>query len=313
MRRLAVIINPNAHGNSKVPGRLADFQKRIGDAGEVHLTNHTSDLPTVCRDLAASDCDLIGICGGDGTNHLVITDLIKAYESVTRPLPAIVFLRGGSMNTIGWNVGVRKNAEESIDLLVRKIRDGGEFKTIPLGTMKINDRYGFFYGNGYAANWLKEYYGNTKTGAMRAVETTMQSIASVLTGKGMFERIRKQFDADVTIDGVAVPFYTHGMIFASCIEYIGILFRPLYRARERADRFHVIDTALLPKEILFQLNRFFIGKPMRGRCHVDTLAQQMEIRATCPLTYTIDGELYEADCIQIESGPPIEVVVPVTQ
>ena len=61
---------------------------------------------------------VLGIAGGDGTNHVTITGFLEVWED--EPLPPLAFLRGGTFNTVANAVGVPRGRPDGI--LARLIR-----------------------------------------------------------------------------------------------------------------------------------------------------------------------------------------------
>jgi diacylglycerol kinase family enzyme len=174
----------------------------------------------------------------------------------------------------------------------------------------VNDRYGFIFGNGYAVNFLEEYYGaNSTTGPRRAAEIAYKAIASVLSRGDMAKRLARKFSAEVVVDGDPLPIRSFGMLIAGFVEYIGIGFKVLYRARKETGRYHLVATALSPGRITSQIHRFYSGKPLLGAHHFDLLARETVIRADEPLAYQLDGEIYRDAEIRLAAGPTVRVVV----
>ena len=276
----------------------------------VHQTEQLDQLDAVCEELTQRNVDLIAICGGDGTNHLVCTGLVHAYQKAARPIPPIHLLRGGSMNTIARNNSIDGPAQQALANLVAKNESGEAFSTVRQSLIKINQGYGFFFGNGYATNFLEEYYNSSlESGPGRAAQITFAAIASILSNGQMLKRLSRKFEAEVLIDGKPAGLDSYGMIMASFIEAIGIGFRPLYRAREEQERFHLLVSGLRPLEFVKQVHRFYGGKRIVGQDHIDCLASELVIRSETPLWFTIDGELYQEKRIVISTGPTLDLIV----
>ncbi|NLH49518.1 MAG: hypothetical protein GX444_13100 [Myxococcales bacterium] len=311
MGELIIITNPHARQNSKDPERFERFQRMVGDQGTVYQTQQLDQLEQTCRQLLTKEIDLIAICGGDGTNHLVTTALIRTFQEAARPLPPLTYLKGGSMNTIAWGLNIRCPAEKVLTHLLQVRQAGRPLATQRQGTLHINDAYGYFFGNGYAVNFLEEYYNaNSTSGPRRAAEITYKAIGAVLSRNEMHQRLARKFEAEILADGKPLGFPAYGMIMAGFIEYIGIGFKPLYRAHEREGHFHLVATGFNPGRILAQIHRFYTGKPLIGPHHFDDLVQDLQIRGAAPIGYTIDGELYRNETtIHLRPGPTLDVVV----
>lgn len=310
MGKIAIIFNPHAKRNRHRPEHCDILAEIVGDKGVIRRTQDLDELDEVSRELLGEDLDLIGICGGDGTNHLVVSSLISMFEQAGRALPPIALLKGGSMNTISSSVGVRTSAAKTLAYLSEQHRAGEPFKTKPLGTIRVNQQYGMFFGNGYAVNFLDEYYNtNSDAGPKRAAEITGRTISSILTHGEMFKRLAGKYQARVSVDGEDLAFPAYGMVLAGTIEHIGIGFKPLYRAREREGSFHTIVSSLTLGKVLAQAHRFYMGKPLSGEWHEDRVAGEVIVIGDEEIGYTIDGELYRAREVHINSGPTIQVAL----
>ncbi len=313
MSQIVVITNPHARANAKDPGRRDRLARLLGERGEVIETQHLEALDDCTRQLVDRDMDFLGICGGDGTNHLVLTSLVKTFAQARRGLPPIALLKGGSMNTVRWNIDLTDTAEKNLAALAAKKAAGEAYKLRRLNVLRVDavgEQYGFFYGNGYVYNWLREYYGEDGvSGPRRAAETAYRAIGSVIARGEMAQRLAQRIDAEIVIDGRTLPIRDFGMIMAGFIEYIGIGFKSLYRAWEQEGAFHVVATNLKPSQITAQVHRFFAGKRLAGTHHYDEVAREVVIRADTPLGYTLDGELYEATAFRVATGPAIDIVM----
>lgn len=311
MGKLVVILNPHAKQNRKDPERAARCAHIIDGFGDVFETTSTKELQDTCRSLPDQDIEVVGICGGDGTNHLVMTALIKEYQARGKAVPRLLFLRGGSMNTICKNLGISYKAEDSLKALVSRHRGPLSHATFRQPTIEINGKFGSLFGAGYGYNFLKEYYSSgMNPGPMRAFKVVVNAAGSVAVGGKMAKRFAEKFQADVTVDGRRVDFDRFGMILAGTMEQIGVGFRPLYRAREKEGRFHVVATGFSGTQVLNQLHRFYAGKPMIGANHVDEVVSEVVIKGREPIGYFVDGELYDNENeITIKMGPTIEAIL----
>jgi diacylglycerol kinase family enzyme len=310
MGHVVVITNPHAKQNARDPERFDRLTRLVGDQGVVYETREREQLPQIAADLVHQDIDLLGICGGDGTNHIVLTALLQAYLPAGRPLPPVVLLRGGSMNTIGWNVGIRCAAEKKLGDLLEKRALGQPWTLINARTIHVNDHYGFIFGNGYVVNFLREYYASSlSSGPLRAADITYRATVSVFTRGDMAARLGKRYEAEVTVDGRRLDYPSFGMILVGSMEYLGIGFKALYKARQDLEHFHVFATALPPIKIAAQVHRFYAGKPLQGSPHFDEQARELRLRCAEPLDYQLDGELYVAADQSISLGPVLTIAV----
>ena len=64
-----------------------------------------TELARAVARFRAAEIDVLGVNGGDGTAHVVLTAFVRAYGAA--PLPRLLLLRGGSMNTVAHGHGIR--------------------------------------------------------------------------------------------------------------------------------------------------------------------------------------------------------------
>ena len=310
MRRIGIIINPNAKKNNKIENRKDRFSKIVGDNGIVYQTDKMDEIDLTCRKLIKQNVALVGICGGDGTNHLVSTSLIKEYQNAGVDLPPIHLLEGGSMNTIRWNLGIRGAAEETLSGIIEKLRSEDKFETINVAILKVNEFYGFIFGNGYASYFLEEYYNsNIDSGPARAAQIVGRFIWSAIMRGKLVKKVLSQYKAEFLIDQKPAGLESYGLVLAGTLPAIGLMFKPLYRANESLDHFHLIASSFKAIQLVKQVNKLFSGKKLKGENHIDTLASEVIICTAEPLIYQLDGELYKEKEVKISMGPVLEMVL----
>ena len=102
--RSAILTNPHSNRNRRHLPRLRSQLTRLSDVRHIE-TASLDELPAAVGALLDDGVELLGINGGDGTVHLVLTALLRA--SAGRQLPAIALLPGGttSMSARGLNGG----------------------------------------------------------------------------------------------------------------------------------------------------------------------------------------------------------------
>ena len=308
MDQIAVIFNPHAKKNAHDPKRCSRLAEILGDHGSVFETKELKALDNIADEIAGKTPPLIGICGGDGTIHLVLSALIPAYAKADLRLPPIILLKGGSMNTIRRSMGLHLTAEEALGSLMDIISNSKQIETIKMGTLKVQDKYGLFFGAGFATNLLEEYYNSkAKSGPGRATLILVKIVSSMISGGDFFKRLSQNFVAEVSVDGISLDFVSYLAVCASFIQQIGLGIKLHYRVQEQEGRFHVLATAIPTKRLLPQIHRVFAGKPIEGQPHFDEIAAEVVIIAKQPLCFTMDGELYDARQIEIGLGPTIDI------
>jgi diacylglycerol kinase family enzyme len=117
MSGIGVIHNPFARGNMKRPWVVNKLREIVKGAGELWETKNVNELPKVAEDCLKKKTEILAVNGGDGTLHVVLSAFIKVYGE--SPLPKVISLRGGTMNTMsnslklkGRSQGILKQAVE---------------------------------------------------------------------------------------------------------------------------------------------------------------------------------------------------------
>src|SRR5687767_3479206 len=119
MSGIGVVLNPKSRKNVKDPGAADRLARQLGDHGILRQVGSIDELYRAAEDFKRLDIDVLGISGGDGTNHVTITGFINVYDGSA--LPQLAFLRGGTMNTVASSIGVPRGKPEG--LLGRLVRN----------------------------------------------------------------------------------------------------------------------------------------------------------------------------------------------
>jgi diacylglycerol kinase (ATP) len=319
MPGIGVVLNPRSRRNLRDPSAAERLARTLGDHGIVRKVDSMDELHRAAEDFKRLEIDVLGISGGDGTNHVTITGFLDVYSA---PLPQIAFLRGGTMNTVANSVGVRHGRPEG--LLGRLIRAYAVRSTMPLANverhlMRIGPRgsakgcqYGFLFGTGVVHGYIAEYSRGGQPSPLGAAKTLARGIGSTLVGGEMIRRMAAPFHGSVTLDdGTTWEERDYLSIAAGTIDRIGLSFRPFYRWAERPDAFHLLGIFASPFQFVLDLPRIHDGRPMRpGRTYEATPSRATLRSADRMLHYTIDGDLHETPGeIEISIGPKVAIVL----
>jgi diacylglycerol kinase (ATP) len=131
MKTARLIYNPTS-GREEMKKRLADILDRLDTGGieaSCHATTGEGDATAAAADAVERGYDLIIAAGGDGTLNEVINGMAEKPN-----LPPLGVLPLGTTNDFARAMGIPKNWEESVDLILRQ-----ESRLIDIG--KANDRY----------------------------------------------------------------------------------------------------------------------------------------------------------------------------
>jgi diacylglycerol kinase family enzyme len=226
-----------------------------------------------------------------------------------RPLPKIALLPGGTMNTVASNFGATAG---HVERLFDAVRDGRAVET-STPTLRVTDdrsppRVGFIFGSALVARFFDVYY-RSRTGALAAAAITARIFAGSFVGSPLARAILDPEPASLTVDGAAHPAREWSLVLASVVAHLGLEMHPTYRARESAERFHVVASGLPPRALAAQLPRVVAGKPLTGDPRVDTLAAELTVSFARPgAAYVLDGEVFPASAVRVTLGPTLSVL-----
>jgi diacylglycerol kinase (ATP) len=323
MSGIGVVLNPRSRRNVRDPNAARRLADALGDHGIVREARSRDELHRIAEDFKALSIDILGISGGDGTNHVTITGFLNVYGA--RALPQLAFLRGGTMNTVANSVGVRRGRPEG--LLGRLIRAYAQRALRPLanverrvmrvggngnGTGNGEQHYGFTFGTGVVYGFLAEYYAGGEPSPLVAAKTLARGIGSTLVQGEMIKRMARPFRGSVELSGGGVwPERDYLAVAAGTIDHIGLNFRPFHRYAEREEAFHVLGIHASPLEFVGELPRIWRAEPMRDGRSYEACERRMIVRsADGTMQYMIDGDLHTAQGeIEVTIGPRVKIVV----
>jgi diacylglycerol kinase family enzyme len=304
---IGVINNPHSRKNRKNPDWMESLGYIVGTRGSSVATQRVEDVDTLVRQFHAQQIDILAINGGDGSNSVALTALIKAYGQ--DPLPRIALLRGGTMNIHANSCGIKGTPSGLLVHLVNKYREGLAFETTWRDTLRIGDRYGFVFGNGFIHSFLEALYQQGKS-AWGASKLLGRGVASSFVGGPFAKRLFSGVQAKVTIDGEELPQRAFAAIAAATVSQIGLSFKAFHRWDERPYSFHLLGVMCSPMRFASALPKIFIGRKVSDRKMIELVASELVLEAKRPLGYTLDGENHLAGRkLTVTCGPRLEIVV----
>jgi len=319
---IGVVFNPRSRKNQRDPAAATRLARTLGDHGVVREARSIDELYRIAEDFKKISIDVLGISGGDGTNHVTITGFINVYAGMA--LPHLAFLRGGTMNTVANSVGVMRGKPEG--LLGRLIRsyaarasrplDNVERHVMRIGNVGEAERnYGFLFGTGVVRGFLAEYYAGGEPSPLVAAKTLSRAIGSVLVRGDMIKRMAQPFRGSVTL-GTGDSRQTweerdYLAVAAGSIDQIGLNFRPFRRYGERERHFHILGIYATPWQFVRDLPRIWRAEPMREGRTYEAIEPRAIIRSHDGVVrYMIDGDLHETEGdLEVSIGPKVKLVV----
>ena len=308
MAGIGVILNPYSRSNRKNPGRAEKLGFIVGDKGSCHATRDISDVERLAQEFKDREIEILGISGGDGTYQKTLTTILKIYGSI--PLPQIAFLGGGTMNNIVSCLKIAGTPETILSRLIYKYHQNAPFQISPLNLLKVNNMYGFIFGNGLLYHFLCDYSKVDGPTQWTAASMLFKEMCHSLVNSRRGNEICRKIDAEVMLDGKRWPFKNYTTIFAGTVETLGFGFNALYRARKEPGRFQIISFSLPPRQIVWAFPRLLLSRPVHSENWLDQMAKEVTISTKEPEGYMLDGELYPATTqVRLSLGPCLQVIV----
>lgn len=308
MAGIGIILNPYSRSYKHNPERMERLGFIVGDKASCHATHDVLDVEALAREFKEKQIDILGISGGDGTNHVTITTFLKVYGET--PLPKIAFLRGGTMNNIANALNIKGLPEKILSNLIFKYHSGEPFKMTEVDIIDVNGKHGFLFGIGLVSRFIEEYYRQGKKTPLYAGSLLLQFLFGALCHTKFLMKMCERFDTKVVVNGKEWGFKNFVSIYAGTIETFGLHFDPFHRAREKPGHFHLIGISGTPRNLLFGFPWIFMRKKVPSENYEEDVASDVVIELAEPMTYQIDGDIQPAtDRIVLKTGPRLNCIV----
>jgi diacylglycerol kinase (ATP) len=308
MPGIGIILNPYSSLYRNDPERLKRVGFIVGDRGSCHATDTLDDVRELASEFKERDIDILGISGGDGTNHKTLTAFIKVYGE--KPLPRIAFLRGGTANNTATQLGIRGTPERILSNLMFKYHESQPFKEARIHMIRVNGEYGFIYGVGAPERFISRYLEVAEYGKFRAACILLRGMFSALFNGRFARMLCKRFDCKLLIDGRPVPIKNCVAMVAGSGRSLGFNFRTLYRATSDPGRFQIVAVSATPRQFLATFPRMLLAKPTKSKHVIDEMASSAAFEFDRPMPYVVDGEILgPTDRIEIATGPLLTCIV----
>lgn len=263
----------------------------------------------MARDFKQRDISVLAINGGDGTISRTLTAFVHEYGST--PMPRIALLRGGTINVLANNLRIKGTPEDVLYRLVEMHSAGGELPIRKIRTLEVEDNIGCLFGNGAAANFLREYY-KRKSGPIGAAFWVFSVWANRFLGGSLYYRVLKDMHQTLIADDKAPIDHTTCGVMASTVEKLPLGYPLFRRLRSMTDGFQCVSFTFRAKDAVWQLPVTMIKMEDGSTTGKMTLVCQRELTVVGDeaFDYTLDGELYvsRSNRLTITTGPELEFV-----
>jgi diacylglycerol kinase (ATP) len=313
MGGIGIVNNPRSRRNQRRPAIARRLRERIGDDGEVLDASTPDELARAIERFRAVDIDVLGVNGGDGTGHVVLTAVVRAWGDA--PLPKLLLLRGGAMNTVAHGHRISGGPESILrEVLIRR-RHGFPLRTVERDLLRVeadgaDPTYGFIFGTGAVVSFLEAYYANGSPSPLTAALLLARLVGSALAGGPFASSLTRREPLRISSDGDEWPDGSYLALVAGSTPDIGFGFKVFHRCAEQPGFFHAVGVTGSAGQLALALPRIRAGRPWSRRHALDEVVRELRLEAD-RLRFTIDGDLYVArEKIRISTGPGIELVLP---
>jgi hypothetical protein len=308
---IRVLINPNARVNRRKQISKDTVETLLIHEADVYVTETLSELPDAVDKILRGPTDLLIVSGGDGTLHLLLTEMLRQCKD-TRLFPPLMVLRGGTMNMVANNLGNSRSPLLELRIL-GKILLNGDVTGLPLqslpvlsieSSVKPYPLYGLVFANGIAFRILKEYY-NGEPSPARAFNVTASCIIGAFLSKEQERKYFPRLQAIVTVDGKVVGRKDLRISVASAAPKLLLWFTVFDDKQATDDGFFFLANFMKTKEIAKNFWSLCRGG-YEGDGHINRVVREVKMEGA--EGFTIDGEIYEAtnkDVCVIRRGPAL--------
>jgi diacylglycerol kinase family enzyme len=289
---IGVIVNPHARANRRNrKDRVDRMQAILGEHGEVRVTQSLEELDEVAREFHREQIEILGICGGDGSDHCTLTAFHRAYGG--ERLPLLLPLRAGTINYVADDIGSpRGTPEQTLASVVRDHARGRAHVTTERDVIRINGtELGFVLSFGTAVNYLRAYYALPKQGPLAASRLLGKLMGSAMLGTHLARTVFQGVEADIVCDDETLPFRLYTFFFAATVERIALGFKPTYLGNRKRHFFHVLGGPIAARRLIRHGFRVHKGYATGDPDLYDNLGQRLAIRFARPTHYMLDGDI----------------------
>lgn len=292
---IGVISNPLSGRNRRNPRRMRRLAYILGERGELALPEGLDRLEAEIRVFHERGIDVLCINGGDGTIHQVMTALYTVYGDDT-PFPQIALLKGGTMNTIARNIGVRLSSTDMLGRVATRYHAGVPLGTTQRSLMIINDKKaGFIYANAGVAHFLGEYYRGGDSSPWKAIKVLTRAIVSSILGTEYAATMFRFIGMKISVDRQGLSHDAFVAVGVSTVADLGFGFQAFYQTFSHPRHLHLIGVAEPVWGLTAALPRIRLARPTKREHIEDHVGREIVLEATEPVLYTIDGDMYPGE------------------
>ncbi|HWE25513.1 MAG TPA: diacylglycerol kinase family protein [Myxococcales bacterium] len=310
MPGLAIIANPNAHRIRNWP-LASEALRKAAPGAAMYETRTERELREAAAQVGRDRPRVVAIAGGDGTVTHTVTALAEAMQD---QLPALALLGGGAYDSLA-PLGGRGAAEDRLRKLSEAVATGAPLATTERDTLRVSlpskapGRCGFRFGVGLPVRFIEEIYASGKAGFWTSSRVLVRGVASSFVRGKLARRLFEPIDLRVAVDGEEWPRIPIYGVVGSTVAEAGLGLRPFRRATEQPGSFQVLGLTAGPRSFAVEVPRLLFGRPARRDRLLEAVAEEVELQASRPFGFFLDGEIDTAPGrLVVGVGPRVALV-----
>lgn len=315
--KVGVVCNINARRNAKgIASRIRAILKEYA-----YVFEETERIDQL-EDILSKNIDKVDVwsfVGGDGTLNAAMNLLWeKTGKKKEIEIPILVG-KAGTLNAVAEKIPLKGDLDDIMIRFYEKLSSIGKLPVIPrdnirkFNTIKISFIkpelgekicFSFFLGVPYLIS--KRVIESRISSKRSILQTIYSSIAKFVFGQDE-ERIIRQIQADIEIEGKPYPYKSHYVIIGSIFREPALFFRPFAEPEKYKEGFYFLVYSGDVWTALRNFRTYARGEKRPPHSFSDVI-QEAVIRADGGINF--DGELVKTDYVEIklEPGPIVNLI-----
>ncbi len=311
-----LIVNPMARVVKKRYLKNNRFWEKYLDKNQYRVSETLEDLACDVREFSDQGVHYLGILGGDGTIHQVMTALINHSPP---SYPAVLPLRGGTMNSVANNIGQKDSPEKVLPGFLSSLASGNTPSGIIKYLIRVSESpsagegqeeiqrtfYCFSFANGMLVRFFADYYSVPEPGFRQAVSLILKIFAGGTLSTNWSRSFLAPLEMEIRAGNQDVPTGKVNVVVASSLDNPVLWFKPFGAMLNGRPQFHCLVNAMDKKDLIRNLWGLFVGQCEHP---LNWVAQINDIEIQSKEGYSLDGELYflsNPALLRLSVGPGI--------
>jgi len=310
---IGIILNRNAGKKRAFRGQIGEkLAFVLGDPDSLRETSSIDQIDDVAKTFLDREIDILGIGGGDGSNHYAISTFIKVYGD--HPLPRVAFLCGGTHNAHALSVGVKGKPEKLLEKIMRKYHTNERFDITRRKVLRVDNgqkvHYGFSMATGFMYRFYRELYIRQDDSQIKVAGLIASWFGSWFMHGKMIREMFRLGPGKITVSGQTLPWESNNGVTCSTMEKLGMGFTAYPRANETSHTFHVGAFKIKIRTFARLMWVLRSGRIPEHPDHFNDITDQVVLEMKDPISYVFDGEIYHGGPrLEIRTGPSIDIIL----